>query len=83
MLSIRRLAQFRKDYKRAEKQGKAIIFYRRQAGNFVSGNKNVDAAIHTLKKLVPEFNPQNELYKEVLKKGSESVVSKPVVDDRE
>ncbi len=30
--------------------------------------KNVDAAIRMLKKLVPEFNPQNELYKTVLGK---------------
>ncbi|MEE9165750.1 MAG: polysaccharide biosynthesis protein, partial [Nitrospinota bacterium] len=27
---------------------------------------NVDASIHMLKRLVPEFNPQNDLYKEVL-----------------
>ena len=32
--------------------------------------ENVDAAIRMLKKLVPEYNPQNEVYKTVLGKGA-------------
>ncbi|MBO1223371.1 MAG: polysaccharide biosynthesis protein [Candidatus Scalindua sediminis] len=32
--------------------------------------KNVEASIRMLKKLVPEFNPKNELYKTVLEKGA-------------
>ena len=35
---------------------------------------NVEASIRMLKKIVPEFNPQNELYKAVLAKEEESKI---------
>ena len=35
-------------------------------------DKNVDASIKMLKKLVPEYNPQNALYKAVLEKDDRS-----------
>ncbi|MEE9604801.1 MAG: nucleoside-diphosphate sugar epimerase/dehydratase, partial [Candidatus Scalindua sp.] len=44
---------------------------------------NVNAAIRKLKKLVPEFNPENKVYKEVLKEtlGSEKLTLVPLAID--